>query len=855
MRTVVHQTATNSVPASSATAGTLSRLQLIDRLSAAVDEALRGRATVVSVVGEPGLGKSTVLDTVTARCDGDVVLRGRGSAGGVSTPFSLLTSILHPIRDRWPDLALDLSPVLGEATSGGSPEHTRLWFAFHRVIAGLAETQRVCIAVDDAADADDESLAALAFAMGRLTVDPVCLMLAHDRRLSDTLEPVVDAEFALAPLGSSTIADLIVASGVSDPSAVQAICDSAGGNPWVADELVRSLPEDGPVTVGPLVPTAMIVRRFRRLIDGQPTHVRRGLVVLAAAGQTDEDTIDRALAALGEPPGRLSTIEGDGLIEQVDDLLALANPAVRMVAYHSVGEVSRRAAHRALATVLDRPTDAPQRVEHLVAAASGPDDEVAEAAALVARAADRAGSHRSAALKFEQAARLSPSEHRRAGHRLDAAASWAAAGESSHAVELLDSPTEQADDDMLARLCDLKGTLQGPQVALEALVHLDFDDRSIAAALSADLILSLRGAADALADLDDVAPVEGRGDRLAAITAQRCGRLSDCDLDESDSSALASIERNRKAVGFVEVGLLESANSIRPNDPYGLVGTMVLRHRGELATAEQALQLMSPSSRVGRVGADLRAQLADVSQLRTGSVPDNTDDSPMVPAATTELWARGRAAFGQGMLDDAVDLLWRAASNVPHLFAGDLAVVLAALDRSSEAGEWIAGLDLDLGPIVEIRARRADAALRRDDVVFDRIFEVAVAHDLVIEAWETRLTQAEARARSGDGRGARVVAQTCSAAFGRLGIRGWLQRCARILDADTGPNVAELLTAAELRVATEVARGGTNKQAAAALYLSVKTIDFHLQNIYRKLEIGSRTELAVLMTTAGGNHD
>jgi len=56
------------------------------------------------------------------------------------------------------------------------------------------------------------------------------------------------------------------------------------------------------------------------------------------------------------------------------------------------------------------------------------------------------------------------------------------------------------------------------------------------------------------------------------------------------------------------------------------------------------------------------------------------------------------------------------------------------------------------------------------------------------------------------------------------------------------------LSAAELRVAEVVSTGLTNRQAAEALFLSVKTVDFHLQQIYRKLEVRSRTELAVLLT-------
>jgi DNA-binding NarL/FixJ family response regulator len=60
--------------------------------------------------------------------------------------------------------------------------------------------------------------------------------------------------------------------------------------------------------------------------------------------------------------------------------------------------------------------------------------------------------------------------------------------------------------------------------------------------------------------------------------------------------------------------------------------------------------------------------------------------------------------------------------------------------------------------------------------------------------------------------------------------------------------VAAELTSAEYRVALAVADGATNREAAAKLFLSVKTVDFHLQNIYRKLGLRSRTELAVRLS-------
>lgn len=61
------------------------------------------------------------------------------------------------------------------------------------------------------------------------------------------------------------------------------------------------------------------------------------------------------------------------------------------------------------------------------------------------------------------------------------------------------------------------------------------------------------------------------------------------------------------------------------------------------------------------------------------------------------------------------------------------------------------------------------------------------------------------------------------------------------------PSAAERLTPQELQIALVVARGATNREAGAALFLSPKTIEAHLGRVYRKLGIRSRTELARLL--------
>jgi DNA-binding CsgD family transcriptional regulator len=88
------------------------------------------------------------------------------------------------------------------------------------------------------------------------------------------------------------------------------------------------------------------------------------------------------------------------------------------------------------------------------------------------------------------------------------------------------------------------------------------------------------------------------------------------------------------------------------------------------------------------------------------------------------------------------------------------------------------------------------------------------------------------------------------ASFKRMHAAPWAERAAAELRASgetVDPRVtraSEELTAQELQVALIVAGGATNREAAAQLFLSPKTIEFHLGHIFRKLELRSRTELA-----------
>jgi DNA-binding CsgD family transcriptional regulator len=104
---------------------------------------------------------------------------------------------------------------------------------------------------------------------------------------------------------------------------------------------------------------------------------------------------------------------------------------------------------------------------------------------------------------------------------------------------------------------------------------------------------------------------------------------------------------------------------------------------------------------------------------------------------------------------------------------------------------------------------------------------------------------------------ARPFLRSALEGFERLGAMPWAERARAELQA-TGehtsprdPTAAEHLTPQELQVALVVARGATNREAGAALFLSPKTIETHLGRVYRKLGVRSRTELAHRLATEG----
>ncbi len=236
-----------------------------------------------------------------------------------------------------------------------------------------------------------------------------------------------------------------------------------------------------------------------------------------------------------------------------------------------------------------------------------------------------------------------------------------------------------------------------------------------------------------------------------------------------------------------------------------------------------------------------------------------------------EVWvglARGDLALSLGdapgaahELSELAELLERLGiddvdlSPAPEL--ADALVRLGERERARDLAAEHRRRATDKGqPWALARADRAIAIAAADDR-FESDFESALArHEQTLDAFEaarTRLAYGERLRRQGRRVDARVQLRTALDTFAELGARVWTERAATELTATgehvrtPGANPIESLTPQELQVCVLLTEGRTTRETAAALFLSPKTVEYHLRKVYTKLGIGSRSELADLL--------
>ena len=318
---------------------------------------------------------------------------------------------------------------------------------------------------------------------------------------------------------------------------------------------------------------------------------------------------------------------------------------------------------------------------------------------------------------------------------------------------------------------------------------------------------------------------------LALIALGYCmlGRLSEAAAaaDRAIEAALETGQRTSLALGLAVRGLMQSFQGRETearSDATEAEGFAVeLGQHGPLTVSTWALGLLELS--LGRAAntvqtlAPLRSRLVEAGVGEPGWLPFFADE-------VEALVMLGRREEAEGLLD------W--FEERAH-----------ALDRASALAK-------------AARCRGLLAAARGDGagalVELERAVEEHARVTMPFERARTLLALGSARRRAKQKAAARRTLDEALAIFTELGAALWGEKAAAEL-ARIGGRVAtrDELTATERRVAELVAEGKTNREVAAAMFVTAKTVEFHLRHVYRKLGVRTRTELARKLATASAH--
>ena len=359
-----------------------------------------GRSSVTVVVGEAGMGKSSLWEHVLAEVAPiRTVLSTRPAAAEATAAWAGLADLVRPVPaaviDRLPApqrRALGAACLWDEPPSGPLEPHA-VWTAFRSTIALLSSLAVVVVAIDDLHFLDEATAGALAFLARRLPVTGVTVLAttrppARGGAALELLAAPGTRRVELGPLDAAGT-DAVVASHLGPVLArpqVERIHAASAGNPMMAVELARA--GEGRAGEPPPVPRSLDQLVGGR-VEGLSEEARTTLAAIAAAARP---TIT-LLAAAGLDDG-LVEVEAAGLASVERRTVRPAHPLFGAAAYGGCAPAVRRSVHARLATVVEGDEE---RARHAALGTSDPGPEVLVALDRAAEAAARRGAPASAA--------------------------------------------------------------------------------------------------------------------------------------------------------------------------------------------------------------------------------------------------------------------------------------------------------------------------------------------------------------------------------------------------------------------------------------------------------------------------
>ncbi|MEU0881383.1 AAA family ATPase [Lentzea sp. NPDC005914] len=878
--------------------GRESERRQIERL---VASARIGRGGVLAITGEPGVGKTALLRQAAESATGMTVLWAAGSEPEREIPFGALHQVLRPALHRLDEIPAPQAQALSVALAlrpGTAGDRFAVGAATLSLLCRFAEQRPVAVLLDDLHLFDGPSADALAFAARRFAADPIVL-LATTR----SPEPGLPA-LALSGIDLAAAGELVSSrSPTVSPDLVARLHAATAGNPLALIELAsHRLDHVSPET--PLPVSATLAAEFADQARSLSEPGRAALAVASVAGN-DLRVVAGACRVLGVAVDALAEAENAQLVQITDGRVEFRHPLIRAAVYSDATPELRRSIHRAVAETFG-PRDPDRHAWHLAEATLGPDARVADLLVRAAVRAHERSAHEVAAAAYERAARLSPDVDRHASLCVAAAESAWLAGTTSRAVALLDEAgrDEQTALELRGAIAARTGSLtEARDLSRAAARRSDSADEGVvllADAVNACFYLGDTATGVSLAHeiedmLERVTTPRARGlGQMAAGAARILANRGGADqiraaVELLASSGLLHADRNRLSWLMIGPLFLRDASSgadlrrivgeVRAEAAVGTLPSLLFHVARDEATTNQWVRAEATYDEATRLAretgqeTDLAMCLAGLAWLRA-RLGDEAQCRALVAEALPicrardihigrvwSLFALGELELGLGNaskalthLEELAGLLGELQLTDPDLSpAPELTDALVRLGRHEDAREQAERYRSEAAakgqPWAMGRAERALGMLNPD---LDTHFEASLRfHARTLDDFETARTRLAYGARLRRARrrvDARPHLHAALETFENLRAARWTDLAAVELGA-TGETIqrrapGETLTPQELQVSLLLAEGKTTREVAAALFLSPKTIEYHLRKVYTKLGISSRAELA-----------
>src|SRR3954451_19068304 len=415
--------------------------QPLDRL---LDAVRAGKSRALVIRGDPGVGKTALLEYVAEHTTGCRVARAAGVQAEMELPFAGLHQLCAPMLDRLERLPGPQRDSLGTAfglSAGPAPDRFLVGLAVLSLLAEVAEDGPLVCLIDDAQWLDRASAQALAFVARRLLAESVGVIFAV-RTSGEERDAAGLPELVVEGLRNGDARTLLasVIRGPLDERVRDRIVAETRGNPLALLELPRGLTA-GEVAGGFALPGAQplashIEQSFRRRLEALPAETRQLLLVASAEPVGEPAMLWRAAERLALGMEAAQPAAEEGLLE-VGARVRFRHPLVRSAVYRAASAPDRQSAHRVLSEVTDPDVDPDRHAWHRAQAAPAPDENIAAELEQSAGRTQARGGLAAAAAFLERAAALTPDPARRVGRALAAARANHQAGAPGAALSLL----------------------------------------------------------------------------------------------------------------------------------------------------------------------------------------------------------------------------------------------------------------------------------------------------------------------------------------------------------------------------------------------------------------------------------